>query len=339
MAETHGHVVRRITTGGTISTVAGTGAAGFSGDGGPANQAAFNQPTATAVDAAGNLYIADYGNNRVRKVSSTGTVTTFVETGTGGFSGDGGPATSASLFHPESIVVDRNGQVYVADADNTRVRRIDTSGVITTIAGNGTIGFSGDGGPATSASLSGPIGIAVDRDGRVILSDAGNQRVRMVDLDGTISTVAGTGTAGFSGDGGNATAAKVNRPHGVAVDNHGNLLIADCGNNRIRRVNRLASRGVVGGAVSAARIAVPRSPTARAKRRATPSTPPRACSGTPSTTLPSPGGVCPWRCHTRTPRTGRTWTAPSASAGRTRTRWVSPTSPVRPSSTKSRAAT
>jgi sugar lactone lactonase YvrE len=228
--------VRKVSTSGTITTVAGDGSAGFSGDGGPATNAQLAGPYGVAVDAAGNLYIADFQNSRVRKVSTSGTITTVAGDGSFGFSGDGGPATNAQLAGPNGVAVDAAGNLYIADINNHRVRKVSTSGTITTVAGNGTPGFSGDGGPATNARLRPPTGVAVDAAGNLYIADIFNQRVRKVSTSGTITTVAGTGIYGFSGDGGPATNARLAYPSGVAVDAAGNLYIADQNNHRVRKV-------------------------------------------------------------------------------------------------------
>jgi uncharacterized protein (TIGR03437 family) len=235
----------------TIYTVAGNGTGGFSGDGGPATSAELHQPQGVAVDSAGNVYIADQINNRIRKLSN-GVITTvagngvITGNGTGGFSGDGGPATSAQLNQPYRVAVDSFGNLYIADTNNYRIRKV-SNGVITTVAGNGTLGYSGDGGPATSAEL-GLLegGIAVDSAGNLYigethnLSGLGGDRVRKVS-NGVITTVAGNGTYGFSGDGGPATSGELNLPGGLAVDSAGNLYIDDTNNYRIRKV----SNGVI----------------------------------------------------------------------------------------------
>ena len=231
---------------GIITTVAGDGASGFSRDGGPAISASLSDARGVAVDASGNLFIADTGNNRVRRVdASTGIITTVAGDGTAGFSGDGGPATSASLRFPAGTAVDPSGNLFIADGLNNRIRRVDAAtGTITTVAGNGAFGFSGDGGPATDASLRFPRGVAVDASGNLLIADASNHRIRRVDAStGVITTVAGDGGSGFSGDGGPATSASLNLPAGVAVDALGNLFIADTSNHRVRRVD--ASTGVI----------------------------------------------------------------------------------------------
>jgi sugar lactone lactonase YvrE len=215
--------IRKV-SGGTITTIAGNGAAGFSGDGGPATSASLSAPYGVALDSTGSLYTADNDNNRIRKVSG-GTITTVAGNGNLGFSGDGGPATSASLAQPEGLAVDSSGNLYIADTRNHRIRKL-SGGTITTIAGNGTPGFSGDGGPATSASLYNPGGVAVDSAGNLYIADSNNNRIRKVS-GGTITTVAGNGNAGFSGDGGPATSASLNYPIGIAVDSAGDLYTAD----------------------------------------------------------------------------------------------------------------
>jgi uncharacterized protein (TIGR03437 family) len=269
-----------------INTVAGNGTMVFSGDGGPATKAALGIPPDVAVDGAGNLYIVDRNNNRIRKVDTSGTISTFAGNGTSDSSGDGGPATSAALFLPIAIAVDGVGNVYIADPgeglrkvdtagiinsvpvissflskiaspggmtvdsagnvyvsdmNGSAIYKLDQAGVLTTVAG-GAYGFSGDGGPATKAALYFPSGVAVDSAGNIYFADKGNNRVRKVDTKGVITTFAGTGTAGYSGDGGPATSAKLGLNltaafQGVAVDSAGNVYIADPANNRIRMVN------------------------------------------------------------------------------------------------------
>ena len=225
--------IRKV-SGGMITTVAGNGEGGFRvGDGVPATSASLTFPEGVAVDPAGNLYIADAGNYRIRKVSG-GTITTVAGNGTRGYSGDGGPATSASLGAFLGVALDSTGNLYIADVESNRIRKV-SSGTITTVAGNGNRGYSGDGGPATSASLSGPSGVAVNSVGDLYITNYYGERLRKVS-GGTITTVAGNGNTGFSGDGGTATSASLYYPQGVAVDSIGNLYIADSLNNRIREV-------------------------------------------------------------------------------------------------------
>jgi uncharacterized protein (TIGR03437 family) len=247
--------IRKVSAGGIITTVAGNGVGDFSGDGGPATSASLSFPSGVVVDASGNLFIADTDNNRIRKVSASGIITTVAGNGAGGAgssilyggcSGDGGPATSAELYGPQGVAVDAFGNLFIADFDNCRIRKVSASGIISTVAGNGTAGFSGDGGPATSAELYGPRGVAVDATGNLFIAD--KNRVRKVSASGIITTVAGNGTPGFSGDGGPATSASLNTPNAVVVDAAGNLFIADTANNRIRKVSTSGSITTVAGA-------------------------------------------------------------------------------------------
>jgi uncharacterized protein (TIGR03437 family) len=234
IADTENSRIRKVSNG-VITTVAGSGTPGFGGDNGPATGAQLYFPSGVAVDSALNLYIADSANNRIRKVSN-GVITTVAGNGTQGFGGDNGPATSAQLNSPSAVAVDSAGNFYIAEPYNNRIRRV-SNGVITTVAGNS---LSGDNGPATSAQLYSPQGVAVDSAGNLYVADPGNNRIRKVS-NGVITTVAGNGTPGFSGDNGPATSAQLNRPQGVAVDSAGNVYIADRNNNRIREV----SNGVI----------------------------------------------------------------------------------------------
>jgi sugar lactone lactonase YvrE len=229
--------VRKVTEDGIIHTVAGNGVWGFSGDGGPATAAQLYSPVAVAVDTSGNLYIADNGNYRIRKVSKSGVISTVAGNGTNGFSGDGGPATMAQMSRPEAVAVDVAGNIYIAFVEDSRVRKVTPAGVISTIAGNGTAVFNGDGMPAVSAGLNNPYGVAVNVDGNLLIVDTNNHRIRMVSANGVISTVAGNGNSGFSGDGGPAISAQLYAPHSIAVDTSGNLYIAESGNQRIRKVS------------------------------------------------------------------------------------------------------
>jgi sugar lactone lactonase YvrE len=276
IADCYNNRIRKITPGGVISTVAGTGDAGYSGDGGVATSAKLNGPTGVATDTAGNLFIADYNNYRVRKVTPGGkisaiehffgipigvatdvydnlyivdyhyhcidmvtpggTVYRIVGTGNAGFSGDGGPAASANLSSPTSVTIDANGNLFIMDTGNRRVRKVTLDLYITTVAGNGTSGYSGDGGLATSAQFSDPTGVAVDTAGNLFIADTGNNRVRKITSRGVISTAAGNDISGYSGDGGLATYAKLNRPASVVADIAGNVFIADTNNYCIRKV-------------------------------------------------------------------------------------------------------
>jgi NHL repeat len=237
----------------TISLVAGRGVEGYLGDGGPAILAQLAGPTGVAVDAAGGILVAD-ASNRVRRIAY-GTITTVAGSGVAGHVSpgvalpeDGGPAIDAQLNDPIGVALDRDGNILIADALYHRIRRVTPDGTITTIAGDGIAEFGGDGGPATAAFLQYPTGVAVDHDGNVFIADAGNHRIRRIDLDGTITTVAGTGAAGFAGDGGPATEARLHKPTGVAVSRKGELFIADEYNHRIRRVGTHGKISTVAGA-------------------------------------------------------------------------------------------
>ena len=246
IADSENNRIRMVTAStGVISTVAGTGTAGYSGDGGAATSAKLNAPSGVAVDNSGNIYIADCYNNRIRMVSaSTGIISTVAGSRQAGYYGDGGPATSASLYVPYALAVDSSDNIYIVDGTE-RIRMVTAStGIISTVAGDGTGGYSGDGGAATSAELDVPSGVAVDRSGNIYIGDRLNNRVRIVTAStGIISTVAGDGTEGYSGDGGAATSAELNWPVGVAVDSSGNIYIGDYSNSRIRMVT--ASTGVI----------------------------------------------------------------------------------------------
>ena len=247
IADSQNNRLRKVLTGGTISTVAGNGTINYGGDGGAATSASLSNPFGLAVDGLGNVYIADQQNQRIRKLATSGTITTVAGNGTYGFSGDGGPATAASLANAAGVAIDGSGNLYIADQGNNRVRKVTPAGSITTVAGNGSASFSGDGGVATAAALNFPAGVVVDGSGNLYVADSQNNRVRKVTPAGSITTVAGTGTAGYSGDGGSATGAKLNYPAGVAVDGSGNLYIADQGNHRIRKVTPAGSITTVAG--------------------------------------------------------------------------------------------
>ena len=221
---------------GIITTVAGNGTNGYSGDGGVATNAELNYPFGVAMDTTGNLFIADDGNERIRKVGPNGIITTVAGNGTNGYSGDGGAATNAKLNYPSGVAVDAIGNLFIADYGNNRIRKVGINGIITTVAGNGAGGYSGDGGVATNAKLNYPFDVAVDTTGNLFIADNDNERIRKVGTNGIITTVAGNGAGGYSGDGGAATNAKLNSPFGVAVDTTGNLFIADRYNQCIRKV-------------------------------------------------------------------------------------------------------
>jgi sugar lactone lactonase YvrE len=236
--------IRKVNTAGIINTLAGKGTRGYSGDNGPATVAEFGGPTGVAVDAIGNVYIADYEENVVRKVNTAGIISTFAGTGFGVgttcttcYSGDGGQATAARLNQPWGVAVDAVGNVYISDQTNNCIRQVNTNGIITTFAGNGIAGYSGDGGVATNAEIDYPCGLVCDAKGNLYITNSNHSVIRMISTSGIITTIAGTGVQGYSGDGGQATAAELFEPYDVAVDTIGNIYIADYYNYRIRVVN------------------------------------------------------------------------------------------------------
>jgi hypothetical protein len=247
IADTANHRVRKVTKAtGLIDTIAGNGTPGFSGDNGQATSARLNFPLSVAVDAAGNVYISDQSNDRIRKVTPAGIITTFAGSGPGNFDGDAPKAaTSAKLSHPFGLSFDAAGNLFIADVGNHRIRKVSPGGIISTVAGSGgpsggtgggNGGFAGDGGPATSALLQNPTFAVVDGAGNVYIADELNERVRKVTPGGIISTIAGTGTAGYNGDNRSAVGAQLDRPSGVAVDLAGNVYIADYMNFVIRKI-------------------------------------------------------------------------------------------------------
>ena len=238
IVDTGNQRVRRVDTNGIITTFAGNGSQGASGDGGPATNATFEFPGGVLADKYGNVFIADIQNGKIREVDTNGIITTIAGTGQRGYSNDGGPATNAALYFPTGLAMDAAGDLLVADTDNNRIRMIDTNGIITTVAGNGAYGYAGEGGLATNASLCQPIGVAVDLSGRILIADSGTNRVRAVDpATGIIKLLAGKGTNNFYGDGGFATNANLNYPTALTVDRTGKVYIADAKNYRIRFID------------------------------------------------------------------------------------------------------
>jgi sugar lactone lactonase YvrE len=247
VAAWHNSRVKRIDlTAGTLEDICGTGKRAFGGDGGPALTADLDLPAAVALDAAGNLFISDQANQRIRKVDGKGNIATVVGKGTSGYSGDGGPALQAEINSPKGqaaepagrIALDAAGNLYLADSGNHAIRKIDAKGIITTLAGTGSPGYAGDGAEATKAQLDTPTDVEIGPDATVYIADTGNSCVRAISTDGVIRTVAGTcGQRGFAGDGEAAVAAKLDRPYGIALDRTGALYIADTHNHRIRKVH------------------------------------------------------------------------------------------------------
>ncbi len=240
IADTNNHRIRKVTPNGIITTIAGNGEAGYISDGGPAIATRLNYPHALTVDRSGNVYIADFHNHRIRKVTPNGTITTVAGNGEAGYISDGGPAISTRLYHPMGLVVDPEGSLYIADRHNHRVRKVTPNGLITTVAGNGTAGYVSDGGPAIGTRLHYPWGLALDEAGSLYIGDGHNHRIRKVTSDGIITTVAGNGTAGYVDDGGPAAGTRLFYPYSIALDRGGNLYIADCNNHRVRGVTAVA---------------------------------------------------------------------------------------------------
>jgi sugar lactone lactonase YvrE len=244
IADSKNNVIRKVNTSGIISTIvgngfgAGTTSGGYSGDGGPATAAELFSPNDIAFDAMNNLYVSDGGNNVIRKVNTAGIISTFAGNGTSGYSGDGGQASAAELNDPSQIIFDATGNLYFTDNDDV-VRKINSAGIISSFAGNGTYGYIGDGGQASSAELEAPFGMLFDAAGNLYIADGFNNRIRMVNTAGIINTIIGTGTQGYTGDGGQASAAELYYPSAMSFDATGNLYFVDEGNSRIRMVSNI----------------------------------------------------------------------------------------------------
>lgn len=250
-------LIDRIDSSGRLVRFAGTGPIDFSGDGGPATLAAIGCPVGMAFGPGGALYFADHVNNRVRRIDAAGIITTVAGNGPAGvnqgsFSGDGGPAVEATLQEPWDVAFDRDGDLFIADRDNHRIRMVDPDGRISTVAGDGTRRFAGDGDSATEASLAAPLGVTLDAVGNLLIADSGNDRVRKVDLEGRLSTYVGTGAAGPRGDGGPASEATINEPNEFAFDASGALLVSTTGG-----IRRIDAAGVISTIVDPSQIGQP----------------------------------------------------------------------------------
>jgi sugar lactone lactonase YvrE len=254
IVDSNNSAIRRVDTTGNLTTVAGNGTPGYSGDSGLASAAELDQPNDIAIDASGDLYVADTGNNVIRfvaasagNITSTSVITTIVGTGTAGYTGDGGPPASAELSSPLGVSIDKMGAIFIADATNGVIREVSVAGSIATVAGNGSISFGGDTGPASAAELASPSGVIADGSGNLFVADTLNHSIRRIDaVSGVITTIAGVGQPGYSGDGGAATSAELDSPAAVALDAAGDLFIADTGNCVIRRVD---ATGILAGVI------------------------------------------------------------------------------------------
>lgn len=251
IADTYNHVVRRVDTNGLAKIIAGTGSAGYSGDGGAATNANLFAPMSVVLDGQGSLIIADGYNNRVRKVNTNGIITAIVGTGfppiTPSQSGNGVAATNAMLNIPIGLALDSSGNLYIADSSDNQIRKVNPSGVISTIANTtGAAGYNFDNSSAVNANINNPTDVAVDSTGNVYIADNANHRIRKINTSGTISTIAGTGVAGYSGDGASATAAKIKSPSGVSVDSSGAIYLVDSGNNCVRKITNGIIRTIAG---------------------------------------------------------------------------------------------
>ena len=242
IADRENHVVRKVSPKGIITTIAGNGTAGFSGDGGQAVKASFNFPSGLAFDSKGNLYISDRSNNRIRVINSKGIISTYAGTGEEGYGGDSGPALKARIDRPFGLAIDNKDNLYIADRRNNRIRKVNPSGIITTAAGDGGFFYMGDNGPAYRASIAGPTGVAVDNKGNLYIADRNNNRIRVVNKQGMIRTVAGTGQQHYNGEAELARDTNLHLPFGVTVDDKGRLLVIDRSHYRIRRVDPMKGK-------------------------------------------------------------------------------------------------
>ncbi len=234
-ADRSNHRIRKITTSGIISTIAGTGTLGFSGDGGPANIAQINNPYGVAIDPLGNIYFSDNANYRIRKIDLAGNINTIAGTGVSGLLGDGGPANLAQLNSPTGMYIDNSSNIFFIDGNT--VRKIDASGNINRVAGDGGYGTTGDGGLATAAKFQSPMGVITDAASNVYIADSYSSRIRMINGSGIINTISGDGFPGYSGDGGLANLAQINNPYCLTKDASGNIYFGDFGNSRVRKIN------------------------------------------------------------------------------------------------------
>ena len=316
--------VWKVSAAGVLTTLAGNGTPSYSGDRGPATAAQFNGPAGVAVAASGVIYIADTQNQRVRAIAPGGTVDTVAGTGVAGFNGEIVSPRTAQLNLPQGVAADGQGNWYVADTANNRVRKVQPGGNLFTIAGNGNASYFGDGGPATKASVNQPEGVAVDAAGNVYIADTLDNAVRKVTPDGMINTLAGTGTPGYSGDGGPANQARLKLPRAVAVDAAGNVYVADTGNNQVRRIDPQGTITTVdtGGALNDPRgVAVDRAGNLyiadtgnRRVRRVSPGTAMTTIAGNGSCCYSGDGGLAldaqlnqPWGAGGRMPTATFMW--------------------------------